>query len=312
MSVRYLRFLSFDEGMPPTRRAHAARPALAAAHWERREGEVLRASSSSFRLSGDAAPAAASFVLKMAAFTPSDDAARTFGALVGRVRAELELPSAMTPKVALESAERELGLESTGTMRERAHRAARELGLLTFDEERAASKPAGAAPASTGTRAVVGRLAEQTLEDARSSPEVAERAADDDEPPPPPLLGPVTSSSHSVSRDGARALPANELLSFVRPCRVLFSFGTADGGLDLALGLRQALLDDTGWAEDAAYIDCVALRERHDTVETRLELPTGRTIHKVTNPHWAEFYYAAMLVTRVVVIVLDSAWQTSR
>ena len=263
-------------------------------------------------MSGDAAPAAASFVLKMAAFTPSDDAARTFGALVGRVRAELELPSAMTRKVALESAERELGLESTGTMRERAHRAARELGLLTLDEERAASKPAGAAPASTGTRAVVGRLAEQTLEDARSSPEVAKRAADDDEPPPPPLLGPVTSSSHSVSRDGARALPANELLSFVRPCRVLFSFGTADGGLDLALGLRQALLDDTGWAEDAAYIDCVALRDRHDTVETRLELPTGRTIHKVTNPHWAEFYYAAMLVTRVVVIVLDSAWQTSR
>ena len=85
--------------------------ALAHSRCEPRSAKIsppptLRIVFADLHLCGSSSSAAASFVLKMAADS-SDDAGRTFGAR-GRVRAELELPSAMTSGA--ESAERELGL----------------------------------------------------------------------------------------------------------------------------------------------------------------------------------------------------------
>jgi hypothetical protein len=123
-------------------------------------------------------------------------------------------------------------------------------------------------------------------------------------------------------------LKTQDLMDRVKHCKVLFSFGSANGGLKLAKDLRAKLRQQPGWnLPSSAYIDCVDLDngpgwKRHRDTQlvpmTRKEdnAPVldsqGKQVIKVMNHHWAEFYYSAMLFAKVVVIVLDSAWRESK
>ena len=39
---------------------------------------------------------------------------------------------------------------------------------------------------------------------------------------------------------------------------------------------------------------------------------TGKEFTRILNPHWAEFYYGAMLFCKTVVVVLDDGWQDNK
>ena len=116
-------------------------------------------------------------------------------------------------------------------------------------------------------------------------------------------------------------LPTIEIMKTVENCQVLFSFGSANGGLKLAKILRDRLKKEPGWGRPStAYIDNQDLLDRADTVLTPWEnvdkTPVldcdGDPIIKVTNPHWAEFYYGAMTYAQVVVILWDKVWHESK
>ena len=83
----------------------------------------------------------------------------------------------------------------------------------------------------------------------------------------------------------------------MKDTRVLFSFGSRHGGLELALKLRQKLVSLPDWAGRHAYIDMENLKSHP---ETRVE---GT---KVLNPHWAEFYYMGLLITDVCVCLASN------
>ena len=60
------------------------------------------------------------------------------------------------------------------------------------------------------------------------------------------------------------------------------------------------------------YIDCINLKARKDTVfQKARDERTGKEFTRILNPHWAEFYYGAMLFCKTVVVVLDDGWQDS-
>lgn len=107
----------------------------------------------------------------------------------------------------------------------------------------------------------------------------------------------------------AKLLPTGEVYDEVARKKVLFSFGSRFGGLDLAVSLRAALVERGG--QDAAYVDLVDLRAHKDTTVTPVTLPSGKRIDKVLNPHWAEFYYMSVLLCETVVLILDKAWTDS-
>ena len=91
----------------------------------------------------------------------------------------------------------------------------------------------------------------------------------------------------------------------------MLSFGSRRGGLDLARTLAALLHERAGWPEGAAYIDMENLEQHRDTRSTTVLLPDGRSVTKVLNPHWAEFYYMGLILMSTFVLVLDSAWQDS-
>ena len=116
------------------------------------------------------------------------------------------------------------------------------------------------------------------------------------------------------------SLPTLEIMETVKDCKVLFSFGSANGGLKLAKILRNELRKEPGWdCPSTAYIDNQDLLDRADTVSTPFEKDDkpvldfdGEPIIKVLNPHWAEFYYGAMTYAEVVVILWDKKWRKSK
>jgi hypothetical protein len=118
------------------------------------------------------------------------------------------------------------------------------------------------------------------------------------------------------------SLPTKEVIEFVQDCDVLFSFASRTGGLDVSKLLRTCLLNQLGdvtsggdgtlSSNESVYIDCLNLRSRQDTVvEIATNPTTGQEFAKILNPHWAEFYYAAMLFCKTVVVVLDPGWKDS-
>ena len=120
-------------------------------------------------------------------------------------------------------------------------------------------------------------------------------------------------------KDGS--LPTLEIMETVKDCKVLFSFGSANGGLKLAKILRTRLRQEPGWDRPStAYIDNQDLLYRDDTKSDPCILDDGShkldfdgaPIIKVTNPHWAEFYYGAMTYAEVVVILWDKLWRDSK
>ena len=136
-------------------------------------------------------------------------------------------------------------------------------------------------------------------------------------------------SKKSLSQNcSEQTLPTQEVLERVQHCNVLFSFGSANGGLKLAKELREALRNmttDLRWKQpSSAYIDSVDLYDgegwkRHKDTQihpllknnVQVKDSDGNLIDQITNPHWAEFYYAAMMHTKVVVVLFDSAWHES-
>jgi hypothetical protein len=107
----------------------------------------------------------------------------------------------------------------------------------------------------------------------------------------------------------ADLLPTHEVFEVVKDVRVLFSFGSRLGGLDLAVKLRAELAER--WGPGAGYVDLVHLRSHRKTRTVELTLPDGKQITKVLNPHWAEFYYMCMVFTETTVLIMDKAWTGS-
>ena len=107
----------------------------------------------------------------------------------------------------------------------------------------------------------------------------------------------------------ADLLPTHEVFEVVKDVRVLFSFGSRLGGLDLAVKLRAELAER--WGPGAGYVDLVHLRSHRKTRTVELTLPDGKQITKVLNPHWAEFHYMCMVLTETTVLIMDKAWTGS-
>mmetsp|Transcript_22552 Transcript_22552/g.36306 ORF Transcript_22552/g.36306 Transcript_22552/m.36306 type:complete len:216 (-) Transcript_22552:614-1261(-) len=103
----------------------------------------------------------------------------------------------------------------------------------------------------------------------------------------------------------ADLLPTHEVFEVVKDVRVLFSFGSRLGGLDLAVKLRAELAER--WGPGAGYVDLVDLRSHCKTRAVELTLPDGKQITKVLNPHWAEFDYMCMVLTETTVLIMDKA-----
>jgi CHAT domain-containing protein/tetratricopeptide (TPR) repeat protein len=133
-------------------------------------------------------------------------------------------------------------------------------------------------------------------------------------------------------------LPTAELFEQMKQTRVLFSFGSANGGLDLAKRLRAGLLaaDHDAVAADPeptvhlrpvvtqpapdgpaaeVYIDAVSLTPR--TPGYRPLVRDGAAVRNAQgeaiglNDHWAEYYFMGALLAHTVVLVLDGAWARS-
>ena len=130
-----------------------------------------------------------------------------------------------------------------------------------------------------------------------------------------------SNDEEKVESNDGETLPTREIMKCMQHCKVLFSFGSKNGGLKLAKLLRNELRKDNGWnVQSSAYIDCVDIKDHKDTRETPWVGKDGRPvcdfdgepIIKVTNCHWAEFYYGAMIYAKVVVILFDSAWRDSK
>jgi len=107
-------------------------------------------------------------------------------------------------------------------------------------------------------------------------------------------------------------LPTADVLRMMAEVKVLFSFGSRNGGLALARELRHALLKRQGWKEENVYIDLENLKMHEDTVIEQRKNAKGETFDCVLNPHWAEFYYMGLLVTPVFILILDSGWTASQ
>ena len=107
----------------------------------------------------------------------------------------------------------------------------------------------------------------------------------------------------AASEDGVSPLHTEEMYDYMCQTKVVLSFASARGGVQLALQLREQLLTDMTWPKGSVYIDAVSLRDHRCTVAV-----ADGTLR---NPHWAEFYYMGTLITQTVVIVFDSAWNKS-
>jgi hypothetical protein len=111
-------------------------------------------------------------------------------------------------------------------------------------------------------------------------------------------------------------LATKDVYQWMRGTRVMFSFGSRRGGLDLAVKLRNALL--TKWAGGASQGAAQGGRSEGEKAAVYIDMENLKT-HKDTkivdgkssNPHWAEFYYMGLLTMSTFVLMLDSAWQTS-
>jgi len=107
-------------------------------------------------------------------------------------------------------------------------------------------------------------------------------------------------------------LQTSEVYSVMKDTKVIFSFGSRNGGLDLAKRLREKVIDTFELTESSAYIDCMNLRKHKDTrIQKCILKPSGKVIEKVLNPHWAEFYYMGVCIADIVVLVIDKAWMSS-
>ena len=126
----------------------------------------------------------------------------------------------------------------------------------------------------------------------------------------------------SIHRD----VSAAEVYEAMRQTRVLFSFGSARGGLDLACRLRKKLLGALGWGEESIYIDAMNLYTKkpghmasshHDTTkpfDPNAYAKKGAGLSEagfLLNKHWAEYYYMGALVAHTIVLLFDPAWAKS-
>jgi len=116
-----------------------------------------------------------------------------------------------------------------------------------------------------------------------------------------------------AASDNESLLSAEEVFTMVKGTHVLFSFGAKAGGFDLAKYLQRIIGEEKnrGWVTNTSYIDAVQLRQHKATVVVPTELPNGKKIDKVLNPHWAEFYYFCASLVSVTVVLLDKAWMDS-
>ena len=132
-----------------------------------------------------------------------------------------------------------------------------------------------------------------------------------EEPQMEPATGPTDKKdSHMLSTD--------KLFQQMKSTHVIFSFGSANGGLDLAKKLRLDLLrsktsdpsarscagcSTTLPVDPTVYIDAVNLVEG---------VPGYNLVNGTPrNKHWAEYYFMGVLVAKTVVLVLDQVWAKS-
>lgn len=86
--------------------------------------------------------------------------------------------------------------------------------------------------------------------------------------------------------------------------RVLLSFGSAQGGFQYTLALRQAIMEAKGWTHPSSvYVDAVSAKEHE-----RSRVANDRTL----NPVWSALYLSAIRCCKAMVFLVTKPWVDSQ
>jgi hypothetical protein len=92
---------------------------------------------------------------------------------------------------------------------------------------------------------------------------------------------------------------------YTRGTEVLMSFGAKDGGYDLAVDLRQGLMNARGWTEPCAvYLDGPSTTTLTEVNKKQIQFDCGES-------YWKVLFKAAMLQAKAMVFVVTPQWARS-
>eukprot|EP01043_Picozoa_sp_COSAG02_P062626 COSAG02_NODE_8687_length_2479_cov_1.220168_1_plen_787_part_01 len=88
----------------------------------------------------------------------------------------------------------------------------------------------------------------------------------------------------------------------------VLSFGSRQGGFEIALELKRQMLTQFDWPDDSVYIDSDAMEHKPETVRTERSDAEGNTYFVSLNPYWHIYFRESVCDSPSMLFSLTPAW----